>query len=187
MKIAIITGTVRKSRKSIHIANYIKSLANERSDKEVEFEIVDIKDFDLPLFDEANPPAAGLERESQKSKDWVSKLASFDAYIVLTAEYNHSVPGALKNAIDYIGREVTNKTGAIISYGHSGGQSAADSLTLILSSLGMQLVRTKPSFTNAIDFDLENNFVPGDKATADAQIISMISHIINHIKMLSNN
>lgn len=185
MKVAIIAGTIRKNRKSISVAKYIKDIADEINEASIDFEVVDLRDYYLPIFDEALPPAAAKERESQKARDWSTKLESFDAYIFVTAEYNRSIPGCLKNALDYVSRELTNKAGAIVSYGSVGGNSAADSLRLVVSRLGVNLVRNQPNFINSNDFVDTNIFHPKSQAKVGKQIRTMVSSTLDLAKLLS--
>ena len=101
----------------------------ERSDAELE--LVDIKDFNLPLLDELVPPT--MSQYSQPhTKAWPAKIASFDAYVFVTPEYNHSTSGALKNAIDYLYTEWNNKAAGFVSYGGMGGARAAEQLRLVM-------------------------------------------------------
>lgn len=173
MKIGIVMGTVRENRKSYDVANYILETSKKREDKEIEYEIIDLKDFKLPVFAEALPPAASEERESKEGKAWSKKLDSIDAFIFITAEYNRSIPGALKNATDYVSREFRNKAGAIVSYGVTGGNSAADHLRLVLSRLGLLLVRNQPYFNIQTDFDNDKLSIDKKESTANS-ITSMV-------------
>jgi len=106
IKLAIIIGSTRPGRKAEAVARWVHEIAKKRSD--AEFEIVDIKDFDLPLLDEPIPPSMG-QYSHPHTKAWATKIASFDGYVFVTPEYNHGTSGALKNAIDYLYREWNNK------------------------------------------------------------------------------
>ena len=96
-RIAIIVGSTRPNRNAPAVADWVYKNAQDRTD--AEFELVDIADYDLPLLDEPNPPAMG-QYENEHTKKWAEKIASFDGYIFVTPEYNHSVPGAIKNAVE---------------------------------------------------------------------------------------
>src|SRR5690554_7131889 len=87
MKIAIVTGSVRPGRQSLNVANWVKSIADQRPD--AEFEVVDIADFHLPVWDKAMPPSMG-QAEKAHSKAWSAKMAEFDGYVFVVSEYNHS-------------------------------------------------------------------------------------------------
>jgi NAD(P)H-dependent FMN reductase len=106
LKVAIILGSTRPGRNGEVVSQWIYQIAKKRSD--ANFELIDIKDYNLPLLDEPIPPSLGqYTKEHTKTKSL--KIDSFDAYIFVTAEYNHGIPGALKNAIDFLFKEWNNK------------------------------------------------------------------------------
>ena len=129
IKLAIIIGSTRPGRKAEAVARWVHNIAKERSDAELE--LVDIKDFNLPLLDEPVPPSMG-QYSQPHTKAWSAKIASFDAYVFVTPEYNHSTSGALKNAIDYLYTEWNNKAAGFVSYGGMGGARAAEQLRLVM-------------------------------------------------------
>ena len=96
LELAIIIGSTRPGRVGESVARWVHELAEKRSD--AEFELVDIKDFNLPLLDEPVPPSQG-KYSKEHTKKWAAKIASFDGYVFVTPEYNHGTSGALKNAI----------------------------------------------------------------------------------------
>ena len=98
-RIAIIIGSTRPGRNGESVAKWVYEIAQKRTD--AEFELVDIKDFNLPLLDEPVPPIMG-QYSKPHTKAWAAKVGSFDGYVFVTPEYNHGVPGALKNAIDFL-------------------------------------------------------------------------------------
>src|SRR5215470_15264941 len=102
IKVAVILGSTRPNRNGEAIARWVYEIAAKRHD--AEFEFVDIKDFNLPLLDEPLPPSLG-QYSRPHTLAWAEKIASFDAFIFVTPEYNHGICGALKNAIDYLFRE----------------------------------------------------------------------------------
>src|SRR5689334_21466773 len=102
LKVAIIIGSTRPGRKAEAVARWVHELAKKRDD--AEFELVDIQDFNLPLLDEPVPPSMG-QYSQPHTKAWSAKIDSFDAYVFVTPEYNHSMSGALKNAVDYLYKE----------------------------------------------------------------------------------
>src|SRR5437870_12588983 len=95
LKVGIITGSTRPNRKSADVAKWVLGAARKRSD--AEYEIVDIKDFELPLLDEPMPPSMGNYQQVH-TKRWAAKIASLDAFVFVSPEYNHGIPAALKNA-----------------------------------------------------------------------------------------
>jgi|SRR5215210_518838 len=106
IKIAIILGSTRPGRNGEAVARWVYEIAKKRID--AEFEFVDIKDFNLPLLDEPIPPSQG-QYSKEHTEVWSAKIDSFDGYVFVTAEYNHGVPGALKNGIDYLYRSGTTR------------------------------------------------------------------------------
>src|SRR5205814_5098336 len=101
LRIAIIIGSTRPGRNGEAVAKWVYEIAKKRND--AEFELVDVKDFNLPLLDESIPPSMG-QYSKPHTKRWAAKIDSFDGFVFVTAEYNHGIPGALKNAIDFVFR-----------------------------------------------------------------------------------
>src|SRR5512138_3774650 len=99
LKLAIIVGSTRPNRVGESVSQWVQQLAQRRRD--AEFELVDIKDFDLPLLDEPIPPSQG-KYSKDHTKRWAAKIASFDGFVFVTPEYNHGTSGALKNALDFL-------------------------------------------------------------------------------------
>ena len=118
LRIAIIIGSTRPGRKGEAVAQWVYEIAQKRGD--ANFELVDIKDFNLPLLDEPMSPMMG-QYTHQHTKDWSAKIASFDAYVFVTPEYNHATSGALKNAIDFLYHEWVNKAAGFVGYGGAAG------------------------------------------------------------------
>ncbi len=98
LKIGIIVGSTRPGRKAPAVAEWVYDTLKGR--KDADFEIVDIEDCKLPLLDEPAPPRMH-QYSKPHTKAWSEKIASLDAYIFVTPEYNHATSAALKNAIDY--------------------------------------------------------------------------------------
>jgi len=140
LKIAIVTGSTRPGRNNEAVANWVYRIAKERTD--AEFELVDIASYNLPLFDEPMSPMFG-QYSHEHTKAWSDKIASFDAFVFVTPEYNHSTSGALKNAIDYLYREWNNKAAGFVSYGGAGGARAVEHLRLIMAELMVATVRAQ--------------------------------------------
>lgn len=150
MKIAIVIGSTRPNRKGEDVGQWVLHHATKRT--EAEFELVDIKDFSLPLLDEPELPATG-KYSKQHTKDWSAKISSFDAYIFVTPEYNHSTSGALKNAIDFLYNEWVNKAAGFVGYGAEGASRAIEHLRQIMATLQVADVRAQVSLSLQKDFD----------------------------------
>jgi NAD(P)H-dependent FMN reductase len=137
-RIAVIVGSIRPNRFGDKPANWILEHARARHDFEVE--LVDLADYQLPLFD---APASDLwmPTPNAEAARWQAKLNEFDGYIVVTAEYNRSIPGALKNAIDWAYKPFNKKAVAYVAYGSVGGARAVEHLRNILVELQAVPVR----------------------------------------------
>ncbi len=138
-RIAIILGTTRDSRFGNTPADWILNRAKARADWDVE--LVDLKSFDLPLFNEV-ASNAWAPSESSAALAWQAAIARFDGYIFVTPEYNRSITGALKNALDQAYVEWNQKAFGIISYGSVGGTRAAEHLRSIGIELQMASTRS---------------------------------------------
>lgn len=157
MKIAIVTGSTREGRKSLDVANWVKAIADQRGD--ASYEIVDVASFELPVWDSPVPPAY-QPSDDPKAKAWVDTMAGYDGYIFVVAEYNHSMTGALKNALDYIGTELNNKAAGFVSYGSANGARAVEHLRGVLSELHVAHVRVGAGLNLFFDFKDFTTFTP---------------------------
>ncbi len=137
-KIAIIIGSTRDSRFGEKPAKWLLERAQKRDDFEVE--LVDLADFDLPFFNE-KASNAWMPSEDPKAVAWQEKIAEFDGYIFVTAEYNHSITGALKNALDQAYKEWVHKPMGALGYGGVGAARAVEHLRAIGVELQMVPVR----------------------------------------------
>lgn len=174
VRIGIIIGSTRPGRVGESVARWVSEVAGRRSD--AEFELVDIKDYELPLLDEPVPPAMG-QYSKEHTKKWAAKVATFDAFIFVTPEYNHSVPGSLKNAIDFLYNEWNNKVAGIVSYGSVGGVRAAEHLRQILGEVQIADVRANVAFSLFTDFENFSVFKPAKnhEKTIDTMINQIVS------------
>ena len=138
-KIAVIIGSTRSARFADAPAKWIYEIASQREGWEVE--LVDIRDFDLPFFNEVASNAYAPSQNPNAVR-WQKKIAEFDGYIIVTAEYNRSVPGSLKNALDQAYVEWNRKPMASLGYGSTGGARAVEHLRSIAIELQMVPVRS---------------------------------------------
>jgi NAD(P)H-dependent FMN reductase len=172
-KLAIIIGSTRPGRKAEDVARWVLGIARKRGD--AEFELVDIKDFKLPLLDEPVPPSLG-QYSQPHTKAWAEKIASFDGYVFVTPEYNHGTSGALKNAIDYLYREWNNKAAGFVGYGSAGGARAVESLRLVMGELQVADVRAQVMLSLFTDFE---NFVTFKPAAAhEKSVNAMLDQLV---------
>ena len=174
LRVAIITGSTRPGRNNLAVASWVYREAKKR--KDAEFELVDIVDYDLPLLDEPMPPMLGQYAHAH-SRIWSEKIKSFDAYVFVTPEYNHGTSGALKNAIDYLGREWHNKAAGFVSYGgHGNGVRAVEHLRLVMAELMVATVRAQVALSLFSDFEGFGTFKPG--AQRESEIQTMLEQVI---------
>jgi NAD(P)H-dependent FMN reductase len=159
-KIAIILGSTRPGRNGEAVARWAFDLASKRTD--AEFELVDLADYNLPHLDEAVPPSMN-QYSRPHTLAWAEKIGSFDGFVMVTPEYNHSTSGALKNAIDFLFKEWNNKAVGFISYGSAGGTRAVEHLRLIAGELMMADVRAQVALSLATDFENWNRFLPNER------------------------
>ncbi|MDQ3186622.1 MAG: NAD(P)H-dependent oxidoreductase [Pseudomonadota bacterium] len=157
IKIAIIIGSTRPGRLGESVAHWVNEIAQKRSD--ASFELVDIKDFSLPLLDEPMPPSLGKYAQ-EHTKVWATKINSFDAFVFVTPEYNHGTSGALKNAIDFLYKEWNNKVAGFVGYGSAGGTRAVEQLRLVMAELQVATVRAQVMLSLFTDFENMSVFKP---------------------------
>jgi NAD(P)H-dependent FMN reductase len=175
--IALIIGSTRASRFGDIPAQWLLAQAGAREDMTIE--LVDLRDFDLPLFDEVASNAWAPTQDA-KAVAWQKKLAEFDGYIFVVAEYNRSVTGALKNALDQAYVEWAHKPMGAIAYGSMGGTAALSHLRAIGVELQMVPVRNSvhigggdffrvhPGFGGSGNLaDIEAGILPSAKALLD--------------------
>src|SRR3954466_7557067 len=157
LRIAIIIGSTRPGRVGESVAKWVFELTKKRT--EAEFELVDIKDFNLPLLDEPVPPSMG-QYSKEHTKTWAAKIDSFDGYVFVTPEYNHGICGALKNAIDSFYREWNNKAAGFVGYGSAGGARAVEQLRLVMAEVQVATVRNQVALSLFTDFENYTTFKP---------------------------
>jgi len=136
-RIAVILGSTRASRFGETPARWIETLARERG---WQVELIDLRDVNLPFFDEV-ASNAWAPSASEAARAWQAKVGSFDGFIFVTPEYNRSITGALKNALDQAYVEWNRKAFGIVSYGSVGGTRAAEHLRTI--GIELQMVSTR--------------------------------------------
>jgi NAD(P)H-dependent FMN reductase len=172
-KIAIIIGSTRPGRKGEDVARWVYEIAAKRSD--ATFELVDIKDYELPHLDEIMPPSMG-QYSQPHTQAWAAKIDEFDGYVFVTPEYNHSTSGALKNAIDFLYREWNNKAAGFVSYGAVGGARAVEHLRLVMGELQVADVRAQVALSLFSDFENYTKFTPAEHH--EAQVTAMLDQLV---------
>ena len=136
MKIQIIVGSVREGRIAIKVARWVQRSIEKANFSTVQTELVDLKQWDLPIFAGAHPPITGIY-DQPKQQQWADKIALADAFIFISPEYNHGYSPALKNALDYVGKEWQGKAAAFIGYGSTNGSRSIDQIRQVGTQLGL--------------------------------------------------
>lgn len=137
-KVQIILGSIRQGRQGEKVARWIYEQATQRP--EIEAELVDLRDWPLPFFNETMPPR---QLSSELVSSWIAKVSEADAYIIVVPEYNHSFPAVLKNALDYGFKSWRNKPVTFVAYSgdSTGGARVVEQLRQVAVELQMAPIR----------------------------------------------
>lgn len=155
LKVAVVTSSVREGRVSLSVAEWVEKLAKQQGFENAEYQIVDLKNYNLPMLG-----ANASEEAYAEVERWKADIAGFDAYIFVVAEYNHSFTGVLKNALDFLKPELKDKVAGFVSYGGAGGARAVEQLRLVLAELSVAGVQRNVHFMLAYDFENYSVFKP---------------------------
>jgi NAD(P)H-dependent FMN reductase len=150
LNIGIILSSTRDGRVSPQVGQWV--LEHGKKHGQAHYEILDIRQFQLPFLGETD--------DQSNINVWKEALARQDGFIFIVAEYNHSITGALKNALDLARDEWNNKAAGIVSYGSVGGARAAEHLRGILGELQVADVRTHVALSMHNDFEKWSTFKP---------------------------
>jgi NAD(P)H-dependent FMN reductase len=173
LRIALILGSTRPGRRGDQIAAW--ALEAARAHGGADYELIDLADHDLGNLDEPGNPNLQQYRHDH-TRAWGALVDSFDGYVFLVPEYNHSYPGALKNALDHVYREWNDKAAGIISYGGwVAGARAAEALRLVLAELQVATVRAQPTISTRPSF-ATGAFVPQEGL--DSAVGGMLDQLI---------
>lgn len=159
LKIAVVIGSTRPTRRGPEIARWVYEHATGRDG--VKVELLDVADFALPVLDEPLPAAYG-DYSRPHTHAWAAAVAAVDAFVIVTPEYNRSIPGSLKNAIDYLYAEWHDKAAGIVTYGlDAGGARAGEHLRTVLGELQVAVVRNTVALNRTEDFGTD--FAPHER------------------------
>lgn len=166
MKIAIIIGSIRATRATLPVAQYVHEVASARTG-DFEYELVDLRDFDIPLLTSpVHPMIANREYDDPNIQRWGDHIAGFDGYVFVTPEYNHGVPGGFKNAVDTLGKEWVGKPVAFAGHGSVSGVRAIEQWRQIVVNFSMPVARTELNF-NAFVHWQDGHFQPEERHIAE--------------------
>lgn len=176
MNIAVIVGTTRQGRVTPRLAQWVMRAANERTD--AEFSLLDLKDFSLPMLDEA--PWQDDRRLTEGAIRWLDGLRAADGILIVTAEYNHTIPAVLKNAFDYTHGELVRKPVAIVSHGVNSGVRANEHLRQMLNSnMGaFSISATVTFFGKVIELLDEQGVANKDNALNDEKLERVLDDLV---------
>ncbi|GAW12588.1 hypothetical protein ANO14919_019580 [Xylariales sp. No.14919] len=151
--VALVTLSLRPARVGINVAAFVQPILEKPLvAADIKLVPVDVKDFNLPIFNENVAPAMVPEYaqfQHEHSKAWSAEIAKYDGYVIVIPEYNYGVAGGTKNAIDYLLNEWKGKPLTIVSYGAQGGSKASQQAKEILSGMGLRVTETRPQLAFA--------------------------------------
>ncbi len=173
IRVAVLIGSTRPGRVAETVGKWAYEIARRRTD--AEYELVDLNDFHLPLLDEPIPPSAG-KYSKPHTKAWAAKIASFDAFLVIAPEYDHGIPAALKNAIDYLYAEWNNKAAGFVSYGSAGGARSVEHLRGVFAEVQVATVRAQVLLPLFTDFENYRDFKP--RPEREAQLGAVLDQVV---------
>ncbi|MFI7126884.1 NADPH-dependent FMN reductase [Nonomuraea sp. NPDC050153] len=173
IRIGIIVGSTRPGRNGEAVAQWVHDLATKRGD--AEYELVDLKDYDLRHLDEPNHPSIG-NYAHEHTKQWAAKIASLDAFVFVTPEYNQSIPGSLKNAVDFLYAEWANKAAGFVGYGVGGAAQAIGHLRQSLANLGVATVQQQVGLSLFTDFENGSDFKPA--AVQEDKLATLLDQVL---------
>lgn len=174
LRVAVIIGSTRPGRNGEAVGKWVYEIASKRTD--ATYELVDLLEVNLPLLDEPNSPA--MQRYTkQHSRDWSARIDSFDAFVFVTPEYNHGVPAALKNALDFLYKEWNNKAAGFVGYGNTGGARSVEHLRNTMAELQIADVREQVALSLFTDFENYSVFKPA--AFHEKKVNSMLDQVVS--------
>lgn len=139
-KFGIVLGSTRKGRAGEEVAQWV---AEQVAGRDADYELVDLEKFDVPILSaETVPMAADKSYEDARVQEWSDAIDQYEGFIFVTPEYNHSVPGPFKNAVDSLGAEWKNKPVGFVGYSYSGGKYAIEAWKPVVQNFKMPLLGT---------------------------------------------
>lgn len=172
MNIQVIIASTRPARLGQRVGKWVAEVAAQKPGFNVE--LVDLDDFDLPHFDESVSPRFNSSRQPNPgARRWLAKAGKADGYVIVTPEYNHSIPGVLKDALDFLDWQFTKKPVAIVSYGTVGGARAAEQLKQILIEVKAAVVPEAVALQNVATIIDESGRFLGENSNPRSPVASL--------------
>ncbi|MCA9832689.1 MAG: NAD(P)H-dependent oxidoreductase [Thermomicrobiales bacterium] len=180
MKIGIVVGSIREGRKGIHVGEWMQEQTKTRDD--AEYVLIDLKSFDVPLLTSpVHPMMAKRQYESENVRAWSEAIDACDGFVFVTAEYNHGVPGAFKNAVDSIAPEWVNKPVGFVGYGSVDGSRAIEQWRQILANFSMFDLRAQVGLNGFTDFEADGTVKPNERKNESAQ--TLLDQLVAEVRL----
>jgi NAD(P)H-dependent FMN reductase len=174
LRLGVVVGSTRPGRRAAAVAAWATQVAaGHLQGVAVELRTLDLAEFGLPLLDEPVPAAFG-EYARPHTRRWAEAVAACDGFLFVTPEYNHSLPAALKNALDFLHAEWHDKAAGVIGYGVAGGVRAIEHLRQVLGELRVADVRTAVTLSLSADFT-------GDALTPRRHQPEQVRHLADEV------
>lgn len=176
MKIAVILGSVRGVRRGGRVSTWL--MAELSNFDTAEFELLDLRDFPLPFYEESTSPDS-LENgySNEVATKWAQKIGEADGFIIITAEYNHGPAAVLKNALDYVYTEWNKKPVTFVSYapGAAAGVRAVEQLRANVIELQMAPMQAALHIDHVLEtIDVEGNVLKGHHSERLAKVVEQL-------------
>ena len=186
LNIKVIVGSTRESRFGDKAAAWVTG--EIRKQKEIEVEALDLRDYDMPFYNEPVSPSYKQEPfKNEAVARFTKKIAEGDAFVIVTPEYNHGTSGILKNALDWVYPEWNNKPVAFVSYGSVGGARAVEQLRLNAIELQMAPIRQAVHITQHWTLlDEKGNLKEGALESFTKSAEAMVAQLLWWTKALKN-
>ncbi len=186
LRIKVILASVREGRFGAHVAPWFMEHAN--AVEGVTFELVDLKEYQLPIFAEKVSPAYVPGDYGKPEVDrWAKVIAEADGFVMITPEYNHGYPSSLKNNIDYLAKEWNKKAIGFVGYGSTGGARVIQQLRSVSTELQMAPIRASVHIMNPwFMTEADGSLKPGALAPYDASATAMIEQLVWWATALKN-
>lgn len=180
MRLMIILGSSRQGRRGEVVAKWVKAAAE--TDKRLEVDYVDLRELNLPFFDEPMSPFTirdtGASYTHPEGEAWAQRVGKADGVLIVSPEYNHGYPAVLKNALDWVGREWVDKPVAYVSYGNiTGGVRSVEQLRQVTNELGLVQVANAIYFPGIARDAFDQTGQPAHKSAND-NLKSMFDELV---------
>ncbi|MDO5661252.1 MAG: NAD(P)H-dependent oxidoreductase [Brachybacterium sp.] len=173
--LGIIVASARPNRVGGPVADWATEIL--RTDYESgtwEVDVIDLRDIDLPAFAEPHSPRAGKPRSSSRADTWAHRIASLDALLIITPEYNGSYPGALKNAIDYLYAEWQDLPVAVLGYSWHGAEGSLADLERLFRRIGADV-------TGVVGLTFGDDLTAAGEMTASSERRTEVSSMLGRL------